>query len=114
MNAAKFYIYRNLRTGGFSVKYHGRVVDRLDRFTARDVSFKVNELGRQRVIKEQQKNVHAYAVCGEYKNSIGKVDNADVITYNPYTAAHFTCNNAKILNAKQVLFKDGKCYLIDK
>jgi hypothetical protein len=66
MNAAKYYIYRNLHTGGFSIKLRGKVVDRSNSFIANDISFKINEIGRQRVIMERQKNVHAYIVADEY------------------------------------------------
>jgi hypothetical protein len=48
---------RNER-GGWYVAYHARAV-RLE-----NVRWKVSEAGRQRVIREQRKNVHAYA-CGD-------------------------------------------------
>lgn len=117
-NAAKFYIYRNLHTKGFSIKLRGRVVDRDNFFIGENVTFKVNELGRQRVIKEKRKNVHAYSVAERYtfaaNSDADLVDNLPVITYNPYTAAYFTCNGLPIANAKKVLFLRGKCYLLDK
>lgn len=117
-NAAKFYIYRNLHTGGFSIKLRGRVIDRDNFFIGEKVTFKVNELGRQRVIKEKRKNVHAYSVVEKYTFAANKdadlVDSLPVITYNPYIAAYFTCNGVKITDAKKVLFHKGKCYLLDK
>ena len=113
MSVAKYYIYRNLRTGGFSVKRRGRVVDRQKTLNAQDVTFKVNEIGRQRVIKEKQKNVHAYVVCDKYYlYSRQKVDNLQVITYNPYVAANFVCNGKTIQQAEEVMFSNGKCYLL--
>lgn len=115
---AKYYIYRNLRTGGFSVKYRGRVVDRDNFFIGKNVTFKVNETGRQRVIREKQKNVHAYSVVERYMFAANKdldlVDSLPVIAYNPYTAAYFTCNGNKITEANKVLFHNGRCYLLDK
>ena len=113
MSAAKYYIYRNLRTGGFSVKRRGRVVDRQQSLNAQDVTFKVNEIGRERVIKEKQKNVHAYVVCDKYYlYSRQKVDKLRVITYNPYAANFFMCNGHPIADAEEVVFRDGKCYLL--
>jgi hypothetical protein len=118
VNAAKFYIYRNLHTGGFSIKLRGRVVDRDNFFIGENVTFKVNELGRQRVIREKRKNVHAYSVAERYtfadRRDADLVDSLPVITYNPYTAAYFTCNGAPITYARRILFHRGKCYLIDK
>ena len=114
MSAAKYYIYRNLRTGGFSVRYRGRVIDRLYTFSAIGVEFKVSELGRQRVIKECQKNVHAFVVADKYKAKkypAIKVDNLEQVTYNPYTAAHFVCNGIKIGIAEELIFQNGKCFL---
>jgi len=115
MNAAKYYIYRNLRTGGFSVRYRGRVIDRLNIFTAMNVEFKVNELGRQRVIKEKQKNVHAFVVASRYKGLINKeyeLDKLVKVTYNPYTDAQFKCDGKDIQKAEEVIFSNGKCYLL--
>jgi hypothetical protein len=115
MNVAKFYIYRNLRTGGFSIKHHGRVIKRDNFFIAENVTFKVNESGRQRVIQEKRKNVHAYTVCDKYisARSKDKVDKLRIITYNPYKSANFTCEDCSIETARKVLFKDGKCYLLE-
>jgi len=112
---AKFYIYRNLHTGGFSVKQRGLVIDRDNWFVAYDALFKVNEIGRQRVIREKKKNVHAYTVCDRYEYSgIRKVDGLQSITYNPYKSPFFTCNGIPISSASKVLFKSGKCYLVKK
>jgi len=111
---AKYYIYRNLRTGGFSIKFRGKVIDRDDWFEATNVTFKVNEVSRQRVIFEKQKNVHAFVVADRYLFTDTKVDNQKIISYNPYKLAHFVCDGQKIENAKRVLFRHGKCYLLDK
>lgn len=114
MNAAKYYIYRNLHTGGFSVKYRGLVVDRQDSLIAENVTLKVNEIGRQRVINKKRKNVHAYVVCDKYISANKeRIDKLPVITYNPYKSSQFTCGKDPITNAKKVLFKDQKCYLLE-
>lgn len=110
---AKAYIYRNLRTGGFSVKYKGRVVHRGNWFRASDVEFKVSEAGRQRVLKEKQKNVHAYAVADLVWVSDEIFDNLTEITYNPYVNTQFMCEGKEINKANDILFKDGRCYRIE-
>lgn len=115
MSAAKYYIYRNLRTGGFSIRRRGRVVDHLNQhsLTAENVTFKVNEKGRQRVLREKQKNVHAYIVCDVYK-LFGReeVDGLNTIIYNPYVVSSFTCGGMPITNARKVICRSGKCYLV--
>jgi len=59
----KIYVYRNLNRKIWSVKYRGLVIAHTPTAFMWDVEFKVNEAGRQRVLKEGVKNVHAYAVC---------------------------------------------------
>lgn len=116
---AKYYIYRNLRTKGFSVRHNGKVIDRLHTLSADGVIFKVNELGRQSVIKRRQKNVHAFVVADKYtvKNypalTPAQVDSLGRVTYNPYLHTQFMCNNRKIDTAKKVMFQNGKCFLVE-
>ena len=53
-------IYKNLHNGLFSVMQNGLVVAHIESFLLNNVVFKVNESGRQRVLKEKQKNIHAF------------------------------------------------------
>jgi hypothetical protein len=93
----RFRIYRNLTKGCFSVlKYSKdkkgfRLHEHVDEFVAIDVSFKINESGRQRVIRDKQKNVHAFAECSKYLKNIGLngIDKLKEISYNPYIKAQF-------------------------
>ncbi len=114
---AKYYIYRNLHTGGFSVRYKGRVIDRftdVGNIVAENVTFKVNELGRNRVIYQRRKNVHAFAVCDKYKKDYTyDYDDSEVISYNPYKSSFFTYKNCSIFFSRRVMFRRGKCYKLD-
>jgi len=75
-------VYWNLHRKCYSVQQNGLVVGHTERIYLRDVTFKVSEAGRQRVLKERKKNVHAFVT--------GYLDNGDVrfrdvkIVYNPY------------------------------
>lgn len=76
-------VYWNLHRNCYSVQQNGLVVGHTDHIELRDVTFKVNEAGRQRVLKERKKNVHAFI--------IGYIDDWDAdrfwdvkIVYNPY------------------------------
>jgi hypothetical protein len=92
------WVYRNLKHGRsskplYSIMQNGRVVDRRHRLVLRDVTFKVRESGRQRVLLEDRKNVHAFAVgtlvgscCGIDRN--GK-DLPVKIGYNPHNDSTF-------------------------
>jgi hypothetical protein len=57
-----------------------------------NVSFKVSEAGRLRVIKENKKNVHAF-VIGDCKMFLpqlnGSMHKEEIVTYNPYKHSSF-------------------------
>ena len=78
------------------------------------MSFKVNELGRERVLKEKQKNVHAFVVADTYYTTDEEVDKLPVITYHPYINTQFVCDGKVINKAQEIFFKDGKCYLLSE
>lgn len=91
----KVFVYFNLRKKCFSIKAlegdrKGLVIGHASEVDLFDVTFKVSEAGRQRVLKEQRKNVHAGAVgrlC-ERLEDVSAYDFKDV-TYNPYRFATF-------------------------
>jgi hypothetical protein len=110
---AKYYIYRNLHKGNFSIRHRGTVHDRGDEFIATAVTFRVSESGRQRVILDKKKNVHAFCVTDKYYPHVMSVAGCKEITYNPYKASYFTCENKQIEYAQKVYFRHNKCYLIE-
>jgi len=92
----KVFVYFNLHRKCFSVKalegaYKGRVVAHVSDAVVYNPTFKVSEAGRQRVLKERKKNVHAGVVgqwseselntfkIVEYSTKLGRA-----VTYNPY------------------------------
>lgn len=88
MKPAKFYLYRNLNRGGFSLKLRGKVVDYLDTFYMKDVEFRVSKASQNRSRREGQRNVHAYIVADSYTN-LNNSDGVSLlgleeITYNPF------------------------------
>lgn len=58
----KVHVYWNFHKKLFSVKHKGIVVAHNKSLILINPEFRVGEGGRQRVIKEESKNVHAYAV----------------------------------------------------
>lgn len=69
------------------------------------VEAKVSEAGRQRVLKEKQKNVHAYLLCQSiysFDTPVYDSDNLSEIHYNPYTQDSFTVENQPIETASIV------------
>lgn len=92
------WVYRNLKHGKntrplYSVLQGGRVVRRTHRILLADVRFVVRENGRQRVLRDGRKNVHAFAV-GKVVGSAMGIDRhgRDLpvhVRYNPYEAGEF-------------------------
>jgi hypothetical protein len=75
--------------------------------------FKVNERGRQRVLRERKKNVHAF-VCGEwnygYKDHKAAYHSASV-SYNPYENDSFI--NKEDPTEKVRMAKSSWHYVVD-
>ena len=83
-------VYRNLQRECWSVRYKGRVVLHCTTLTLTAVTFKVSEAGRQRVLLERQKNVHA-VVRGTLVTYGGRRGlGTQRVTYNPYRRGCFT------------------------
>ena len=103
-------IYKNLHNGLFSVKQGGLVVAHVASVTLTNVHFKVSEAGRQRVLRDKQKNVHAY-VIGMIKDINKPCDKVGArLSYNPYKADCFTwCDNGQkaIIGASDALYCDS-------
>lgn len=84
-------VYWNFNKKIFSVRSlegenKGRVIKHTNKLFLKDVKFVVQEGGRQRVLKEKSKNVHAFVrgTVAKDKKIIGKS-----ITYNPYKYSSF-------------------------
>lgn len=81
----KVEVYKNLHNGLFSVRQDGLVVAHVESIVLSYPKIKVNEKGRQKVIKDKAKNVHAF-ITG-FPNSVNKgftIEGKRAITYNPY------------------------------
>ncbi len=109
----KVQVYRNLNKKCWSIRSNGLVVEHLDELVLLDILFKVSAAGRQRVIKERRKNVHAYAegmLIKKHIDSFWKEVCVDKVTYNPYLRGSFynPATNEDIESAEIATFnKDG-------
>ena len=114
----KAFVYFNLHKKCWSIRAkegseNGRVLAHATSVAIADATTKVSEAGRQRVLKEKSKNVHA-GIVGELVGYVGnmtdagtragicstsefndmfKVDNMEAITYNPYKSPNFLIRN---------------------
>ena len=92
----KVFAYRNLHRNCWSVKalegrLKGRVIYYAQDLTLWNCVFKVSEAGRQRVLREQKKNVHAGIVGVLDESTVNWVPliPGKSVTYNPYKYASF-------------------------
>ena len=95
----KVKVYWNLNKNCWSVQHKGKVVYHLPKVKLINVSFKVSEAGRQRVIKEGRKNVHAFVVGNLVLDNTPKSSHKSLgspITYNPYTHSCFHYKASKL------------------
>lgn len=81
-------VYKNLHRDCFSVRQGGIVRFHTEIVCLKDVTYKVSEAGRQRVLREKRKNVHAFVV-GKICHSQEVIKEtfpfpAAWVTYNPY------------------------------
>jgi len=96
----KVFVYWNLHRNCWSVrsKRTGLVIAHTRNLDLVDATFKVSEAGRQRVLREKRKNVHAgvegilddgrfssHVQLSQWRMSTGD----DAVTYNPYKGPTF-------------------------
>lgn len=84
-NQFKYRVYKNLHRGDFSILSNGKVIDRGDNLILTNVQFYSRETGRQRVIEEGVKNVHAF-MCSN--DPILKIDEASESTIDRSSVSH--------------------------
>lgn len=104
-------VYRNLHRGCWSIQDEkGKLVlGYAMTIQLKDVSFHVNEKGRQRVLKEKKKNVHAkvWGTVVGFENGYQK----DVAYYNPYKTDKFIdLHGNKLDSCESVTLKDNQIY----
>ena len=83
----KVFAYRNLHDSVWSIKQLGLVVGHVDDAVIENATLVVSEAGRQRVIREGRKNVHA-GVRGFLVDS-RPISPTGRVTYNPFRKGHF-------------------------
>jgi hypothetical protein len=94
----RVYVYFNLHKKVWSVRAlegenKGRVIQHTTSLCLANCVFKVSEAGRQRVLRERQKNVHA-GITGTLLDAPPPEVNFDRrITYDPYKYATFVDAN---------------------
>lgn len=107
----KYYVYRNLHTKTFSLKYGGRVIDHPTEIIMENAEFKVSQKGRLRVIATKRKNVHATVSSGTIlsipRSSLVIVNE---IYYNPYKTVEFMIGRNAVHKLPLVLLENNRIF----
>lgn len=113
VNNIKSKVYFNLHKFMFSVQQNNLVVLHTDGLKLTDVKFQVRESGRQKVLQEKKKNVHAF-VNGTFQGTITEADTSEYkqATYNPYKYSSFVDKETEepLKEASEVILINKKIY----
>lgn len=108
-------VYRNLRNHKFSVRVNGLVVGYVDEIKLENVLTKVGKSGRERVLLEKQKNVHAF-ICGTVVEEINIEDQTlDQLYYNPFEVDRWVMKshrNIAVSSTNYVLMRYGQVFMV--
>ena len=91
----KVFVYKNLHKDCWSIKQNGLVKAHTDNVTLYNVVMKVNRKGREKVLREKRKNVHAgisgYLCSKFFSDTWDDISEDELIeiTYNPYKYTSF-------------------------
>ena len=91
----RVFVYYNLHKHTWSIKalqgpQRGRVIGHSDTVLLQDAIGRVSEAGRQRVLRDKRKNVHAGIVGTLVHREVeGYFPELDEVTYNPYKYTTF-------------------------
>lgn len=90
-------IYRNLTKDCWSIRHRGKVVGHAKSVVIHNPEFVVSAAGRERVLRERRKNVHA-VVRGELVSfdEATTLEPVTSVTYNPYYHEKFTSDGRNI------------------
>lgn len=87
-------VYRNLHKGCWSVRQRGHQIWHTDFICLKNVACRVSQKGRDRVLRERRKNVHAYIKGFPIDPVVVEDDERWIpITYNPYLYDSFVDND---------------------
>lgn len=90
----------------------GRVIQHATTLSLANCVFTVSEAGRQRVIREKRKNVHA-GVQGTLIDAVNPGECERKITYDPYRYSTFVDAKSRepILQAEQARFEENAVFV---
>lgn len=116
-------VFKNFKHGCYSIMQRGVIKASARVVRLSDVEFRVRENGRQRMIREKRKNVHAFAV-GRLVDYVHPSDSRDIappdgrgLFYDPYRFGSFVDSEteAPVTAVRVAHFdEDGVVYSLDE
>ena len=107
-------VHYNLHKHTFSITHKGLVISHADYVKLNDVEFRVRQGGREKVVKEKRKNVHAFVIgtlieyCKYPCESLPSEPNSDIVTYDPYKY-----NSYVIKDTEEPIYNAGEVEMIN-
>lgn len=118
---SKVFVYFNLHKKVFSIKalegkYKGKVIAHSEKVNLKNCLFKVSEKGRQKVLREKQKNVHAGVVGFLLSEEKDQEENLIKVTYDPYVYSNFieADTKKKVLESECAYLREKSVYIPKK
>lgn len=110
MKARVYYnLHKNLLSIQEKTPKGWRVVRHESSVALRNVKFRVSEKGRQRVLRERKKNVHAF-IEGDLASSEEVISADTPVSYNPYKGPFFYSEKDDVKEAYAVIIFDKKIF----
>ena len=90
----KVAVYYNLHKHTFSLQSrnkedYGKVIGHTEHVILKNANYVVRDSGRDKVLQEKKKNVHAFVVGEVVEGLEGSRNVEKVVTYNPYKCRSF-------------------------
>ena len=102
-------VYWNLRKNCYSVRdcSTGRVVEHTNSLWIRNPVFVVRQAGREKVLRDKQKNVHAFVRSELGEGTLFPNKERSIATYNPYKYSTFVDKKTEkvLYNAKYAMLE---------
>lgn len=108
-------VYFNLHKRCWSVMQKNKVRFHTDYIVLENCTFEVSSKGREKVLREKRKNVHAFVVGHIVQPSrLHDVYYMEVVTYNPYVSSSFYQKYAPGIRVSSAKYVDMMSSTIDK
>lgn len=110
MVGKRLKIYYNLHKHCLSLQYKGKIIGYADSISLENVELKVSQSGRERVLRDKRKNVHAYVIGTVVEKAWNNLK--AMVTYNPYKYSTFVNRETlePVYNKKYCTIKDKNIY----